>query len=140
MPAAATRNQGKSMFVKEVLDDHPHASLGVGIAPEHLLGAPLEAGIQPGGPPVARAMGLQGDVVEDPPDRPGADGRHDAVGDGLIGQVFTGPGSDVQPPGHGLRARQRDDLGALEGGEIETGRPARPARPSASSPAKPSRR
>jgi hypothetical protein len=61
-------------------------------------------------------MGLQVDVVEDPADRPGADGGHDAVGDGLVGQVLTGPMSDVQPSGPGLQARQRHDLGALEGG------------------------
>ncbi|OWK44259.1 hypothetical protein FRUB_02191 [Fimbriiglobus ruber] len=40
-------------------------------------------------------------------------------------QILAGPVGDVQAFGDGLQARQRDDLGALEGGEISGGRPTR---------------
>ena len=42
----------------------------------------------------------------------------DAVGDGLPGQVLTGPVSDVQPFGDRLQASQFDDLRPAGGGEI----------------------
>ena len=74
-------------------------------------------------PPVACAMRLQVNLIENPPDRSGADGRHDAVGDGLVSQILTGPVRDVQSPGHGLQTRQRDDLGALAGGKSRRGAP-----------------
>ncbi len=121
-------------------DPAPGQPVGVAVAPEHLLGSLLEACIKASGPPVACAMRLKVDVIENPPDRSGADCRPDPVGDGLVGQILTGPVGDVQPSGQRLQASQRDDLGALEGGEIEAFRPDRFSRPSASSPAKPSRR
>ena len=120
--AAADRHPFQDLTIGHLIgtddpDSVPGQSLGVGVAPEHLLGSLLEAGIQASGPPVACAMRLQVDVIEDPPDRSGADRRHDAVGDGLVGQILAGPVGDVQPAGHGLQTRQRDDLGALEGGK-----------------------
>ena len=84
----------QNLMVGHLVDaDHPIAPLGqavgVGIAPGDLLGPLLERRVQPGCPPVAGPMGLQIDVVQDPADRPRADGRDDAVGDGLPGQVLA---------------------------------------------------
>ena len=54
--------------------DYPVALLdqtvGVGVAPEDLLGPLLELSIQVSSPPVAGAVGLQVDVMQDPADRP----------------------------------------------------------------------
>ena len=54
--------------------DHPIAlsgqSVGVGVAPEDLLGPLLEQRVQPGCPPVAGPVRLQIDVVQDQTDRP----------------------------------------------------------------------
>ncbi len=88
-------------------------AVGVGVAPEDLLGPLLELGIQASRPPVAGPMRLQVDVVQDPADSPLADGRDDAVSDRLSGQVFAGPMGNVQALGHGLQAGQLDDLGTL---------------------------
>jgi hypothetical protein len=51
--------------------------------------------------------------VQDPLDRTGADGIHDAVGDSLVGQIGAGPVGDVQSLGDRFQASQFDDLGAL---------------------------
>jgi hypothetical protein len=91
--------------------------LGVGVAPQDPLGPLLEPTVQVGGPPVPGAMGLEIDAVQDSADGAGAEGRDDAFEDGLAGQVPTGPVGDVQPPGDGLQAGQRDDLRPLEGGK-----------------------
>ena len=91
--------------------------LRIPIAPKDLLGPLLELGVEAGRPPVAGAVRLQVHVVQDPPDGARADGVHDAVGDGLAGQVLAGPVGDVQPLGDRLQASQFDDLGALEGGK-----------------------
>jgi hypothetical protein len=56
---------------------------------------------------------LQVHVVQDPLDRTGADGIHDAVGDSLVGQIGAGPVGDVQSLGDRFQASQFDDLGAL---------------------------
>ena len=98
-------------------DPAPGQPLGLGIAPEHLLRPLLEPGVEAACPPVACPMGLQVDGVEDPSDRSGTDRRDDAVGDRLARQILTTPVRDVQPPGHGLQAGQRDDLSPLEGGK-----------------------
>ena len=120
--AAADRHSLQDLAIGHLVgaDDPepvPHEFLGVGIAPEHLLGPLLEARVESSGPPVACPMGLQVDVIEDPPDRSGADRRDDTVGDRLERQILTGPVGDVQPPSHGFQTGQRDDLGALEGGK-----------------------
>ena len=129
--------------------DHPIAlagqPLGVGVAPEDLLGPLLELVVQPGRPPVPGAVRLEVHLVEDRADRPVADGRDDAVGDRLAGQVLAGPVGDVQALGDRLQAGQLDDLGPLEGGK--SGRAARSvaavpggrAGPSARSGGRPSR-
>ena len=61
-------------------------------------------------------MGLQVNIIEYPPDCPGADRYYDPISDSLTCQVFTGPVGDVQPLGQGLQAGQFDDLSPLEGG------------------------
>ena len=88
---AADRVAFQNLMVGHLIGaDHPIALLGqavgVGVAPEDLLGPLLELRIQTSGPPVASPVGLQIDVVQDPADRPRADGRDDAVSDGLAGQ------------------------------------------------------
>ena len=79
-------------------------------------------------------MRLEVDRVEDPADRAGADRGDDAVGDGLAGQVLTGPVGDVQALGDRLQAGQFDDLGPLEGGKSGAGGPDAPAAPSSPEP------
>src|SRR5512135_402986 len=98
-------------------DAPPGPSRRVGVAPEDLLGPLLEPGVPPGGPPVPCAMRLQIDLVQDPADGPGTDGRDDSVGDGLIRQVLARPMSDVEAPGHRCQAGQFDDLRPLQGGQ-----------------------
>lgn len=98
-------------------------SFRISVAPQHLLGPLLELGVQARSPPVAGAVWLQVHVVQDPLDRTGTDGVHDAIGDGLAGQIRAGPVRDVQSLGDRFQASQFDDLGALEGGEISWGRP-----------------
>src|SRR5262249_11146059 len=90
---------------------------------EDLLGPLLEPGIQSSCPPVARPVGLQIDVVQDPANGPRADGRNNAVGNDLTSQVLTGPVGDVQTLSHGFQAGQLDDLSALQGGKSESGVP-----------------
>lgn len=60
---------------------------------------------------------LQIHVVKDLPHGAWADYLDDAVGDGLAGQIRTGPMSDMQSFGNRFQARQLDDLGTLEGGK-----------------------
>ena len=61
-------------------------------------------------------MGLEVDIIEYPPDRPGADRHYDPIGGGLSRQVFTGPVGDAQPLGQRLQAGKFDDPSSLEGG------------------------
>src|SRR5205085_10126994 len=97
------------------------------IAPEDLLGALLELSIQGGSLPIARAVRLQIDLVQDVPHGAWADRGDDALRDRLPGQVETAPVSDLQPVRDGFEASQLHDLGALEGGESCCGRPGRGA-------------
>jgi hypothetical protein len=60
-----------------------------------LLRALFELPVEVGCPPVAGAVWLQGDVLEDAPDGTGADGVHDAVGFGLARQVRAAPVGQV---------------------------------------------
>jgi hypothetical protein len=90
---------------------------GVGVAPEHHLRPILEPGVQPGYLPAAGAVRLEIDLIQDPADRAGADGRDDPIEEGLAGQVFTGPVSDVQALGDWLQASPCDDMSPLEGGK-----------------------
>lgn len=98
-------------------------AVSIGVAPEDLLSPLLEPRIQASRPPVASAVRLQVDVVQDPADSPLADGWHNTVGDSLSGQIFAGPVGNVQALGHGLQAGQFDDLGALQGGKSRSGVP-----------------
>ncbi len=98
-------------------DPSPGQPLGVGVAPEHLLGPIFELGVEPGRPPVAGPMWLEIDLVENPSDGAGRDGRDDPVEHRLACQVFTGPMGDVQPFGDGFQAGELDNLGPLEGGK-----------------------
>jgi len=108
--------------------DHPEAPpgqpLGVGIAPEDLLGALLEMGVDPRCPPIPSAMWLEVHLIEDRLDRPIADGRDDPIFDRLAGQILARPVGDVQALGDWLQASQLNDLGALQGGK--SGPAARP--------------
>ena len=91
-------------------------------------------------------MRLEIDLIEDPADGAGADGRDDAVEDGLAGQILTGPVGDVQALGDRLQAGQFDDLGPLEGGKsgrgvpIGVGGPAARSAPTARSDGRSARR
>jgi hypothetical protein len=107
--------------------DHPIAQFGqargVGVAPEDLLRPLLELEIQVSCPPVASPVGLQINVVQDPADSPRTDGRNNAVGDDLTGQVLAGPVGDVQALGYGFQAGQFNDLSTLQGGKSRSGVP-----------------
>jgi hypothetical protein len=85
--------------------DHPEAStgqpLGVGVAPEDLLGTFLELRVDAGCPPIPRAVRLKVHSMEDVSDRPIADGRDDPIFDRLSSQIVTGPVGDVQALGDG---------------------------------------
>jgi hypothetical protein len=61
-------------------------------------------------------MGLEVNIIEYPPDCPGADRCYDPIIDSLARQIFTGPVSNVQSLGQRLQAGQFDDLSSLEGG------------------------
>ena len=102
-------------------DTSPRQPPGVGVAPEHLLGPLLEAGVDPGGSPVPGAVRLEVNGVEDAADGAGADRRDDPVEDRLAGQVLARPVGDVQALGHGLQAGQLDDLCPFEGGKSDPG-------------------
>jgi hypothetical protein len=69
--------------------DHPQALGGqtrrMYIAPQHLLGALLELGVEVRRLPVARAVRLQIHPLQNPLYCTRADSVHDAVGDGLMG-------------------------------------------------------
>src|ERR1700722_14552345 len=105
--------------------DHPKPALGqipaISVAPQHLFGPLLELGVQPRRLPVAGAVWLQVDVVQDLPHRARADGFDDAIHRRLAGQVQTGPVGDVQSFGDRLQTGQLDDLSALEGGKAAVG-------------------
>lgn len=64
-----------------------HQSVGVGVTPEDLLGSAFEVGIRPGCLPVAGAVWLQIDLMQDAPHGPGAQARNNAVGHRLIGKI-----------------------------------------------------
>jgi hypothetical protein len=90
--------------------------LSIPVAPEDVLGAGLEPGVEASRPPVASAVGFEVHPVEDQADSARADRLGDAIGDGLAGQILTRPVGDMQAAGDRLRAGQFDDPGALEGG------------------------
>jgi hypothetical protein len=100
--------------------DHPEAPpgqlLGVGVAPENLLGTLLEQGVDARRPPIPRAVRLEIHAVQDVSDCPSADGRDDPLLDRLSGQILACPVGDVQPLGDRLQASQSNDLSPLEGG------------------------
>jgi hypothetical protein len=95
----------------------PSQPLGMGVAPEDLLGTFLEPSVDMGRPPIPRAVGLEVHSMEDVSDRPSADGRDDPLCDGLSSQILAGPVGDVQPLGDRLQASQLNDLSPLEGGK-----------------------
>ena len=100
--------------------DHPEAPpgqpLGVGVAPEDLLGTLLEVSVDARRPPIPRAMRLEVHLIEDRLDRPIADGRDDPIFDRLAGQILARPVGDVQALGDWLQAGQLNDLCTLQGG------------------------
>ena len=108
-------------------------ALGVAVAPQHFLGPLLELRIPPCRFPIACAVRLQVDVVQNTANRRGTDGRHNAIGDGLPRQVLARPMGDMQPFSHRLKAGQLNNLRPLQGGKSAAGsppvEPARPQRP-----------
>jgi len=108
---------------RDFIDAHnPDALLGksirIPIAPKDLLRPLLEPGIQASRLPVAGAMGLQIDVLQNAANRCRADRREDLVVHRLAGQVLTGPVRDVQPLGDRLQTSEFYDLCPLHGGNL----------------------
>ncbi len=121
--------------------NHPAALFGqsirISIAPKDLLRSLLKPGIQTGGLPIAGAMGLQIDIVQQPANRCRTDRADDAVLDGLASEVLTGPMGDVQALGNGFQAGQFNDLRSLHRcGLLQS--PRMTSRPSANNPSNPS--
>jgi hypothetical protein len=123
-----------------------HQSVGVGIAPQNLLGTVFEVGIHTGRLPIAGAMRLQIDLVQDVPHATGAQMRNNAIGHGLAGQLLATPVGDVQSFGDRLQAGQLYDLRPGQRGKFRPGGPCgqlpperRPS-PFAHSDGKPARR
>src|SRR5271157_619244 len=108
---------------RDFIDAHdPDALLGksirIPIAPKDLLRPLREPGIEASRLPVAGAMGLQIDVLQNAANRCRADRRDDLVIHCLAGQVFAGPVRDVQPLGDRLQTGEFNDLGPLHGGNL----------------------
>lgn len=78
--------------------------LGVGIAPQRLLGPVFKVRIQAGGFPIASPMWLQRYLMQNPTDGAVANRLNDTVGHRLAGQVMTRPVRDVQPLGYRFQA------------------------------------
>jgi hypothetical protein len=97
---------------------------GVRVAPEDFDRPAEELIIEGRGLPEPGPVWLQVDGVQNAADGAGADGRDDAVGDGLAGQVGTGPVGDVQAPGDRLEAGESDNAPPVQG-ESRAGRPGR---------------
>ena len=80
------------------------------IAPKDLLRSLFEPGIQPRRLPIAGAMGLQIDIVQDVSHGAWADASHNPIRHGLAGQVITRPMRDVQSFGHRFQTSKFNDL------------------------------
>lgn len=93
-----------------------HQALRIPIAPKDLLRPFLEPGIQSGGLPVAGAMGLQINIMQQTANRGWANRANDTVLHGLTGQVHARPMRDVQALGNRLQTGQFDDLRPLHRG------------------------
>jgi len=112
----------QDLKIRDLIDRQgPDAPTGqpfrIPIAPKHLLRSLFEPGVEASRLPVAAPMWLQVYIVENPLDRAGTDGVHDAVGDCLTSQVLGRPVGDMQSLGDGLQTGQFDDLGSLQGGK-----------------------
>lgn len=122
--------------------DDPEAplgqSLGIGVAPEDLLGTLLEQGVDARRPPIPRAMRLEIHSIQDVSDRSIADGWDNPFLDRLAGQILARPVGDVQALGDRLQASQSNDLSPLKGGK--SGLVARPVGVVPGDPAIPSPR
>src|SRR5271165_3800290 len=109
---------------RDLIDTHdPDASLRqpsrISIAPKDLLRSLFELSIQPGCLPIAGAMRLQIDIVQDSAHRPGAYASNNSVRDGLTGQVSTRPMRDVQPFGHRFQTSEFNDLRSLHRSDLQ---------------------
>src|SRR5271170_7200785 len=102
---------------------HPDAlccqSRRIPIAPKDLLRSLLEPGIHPGCLPIAGAMGLQIDIVQDSPHRAWADASNNSIRHGLAGQVIARPMRDVQPFGHRFQTSEFNDLCPLHRSNLQ---------------------
>ncbi len=103
---------------RDLIDTHDPDALfrqpsRISIAPKDLLRSLFELGIQPSGLPVAGAMGLQIDGVQDVPHGARADASHDLIRYRLTCQVKTRPMRDVQPFGDGFQTSEFNDLCSL---------------------------
>src|ERR1700722_376243 len=96
---------------------HPDALVGkpirISIAPKDLLRSFFEPGIQTGGLPIAGAMGLQIDIVQQTANRCRTDRADDAVLHSLASEVLAGPIGDVQALGNGFQTGQFNNLRSL---------------------------
>jgi hypothetical protein len=89
------------------------------VAPQHLLRSLFEPGIQSRRLPVAGAMGLQIDIVQEVPNGACADARNNPISHRLPRQVIARPMRDVQPFGHWLQTRKFYDLSPLHRSDLQ---------------------
>src|ERR1019366_5537786 len=108
---------------RDLIDTHyPDALLRqpvrIPIAPKELLRSLFESSIQPRCLPIARAMGLQIDILQDSPHRARADASDNPIRPGLAGQVVARPMRDVQSFGDRLQTGEFNDLRPLHRGNL----------------------
>src|SRR5205085_4995762 len=114
-PRTPDRPPLHNLQVGDLIDAHDPEpargqTLGISVAPQHPLGPLLELRIEASRLPVACAVRLQVDAVQDLSYRTRADGLDDTIADRLAGQVGTAPVGDVQPSGDGFQTGQLHDL------------------------------
>ena len=105
--------------------------LGVGVAPEHLLGPLLEPRVEAGRPPVPRAVRLQVHLVQDPADHGRADRSTMPSATACRARSSLRPVGDVQAPRRPAPGRPARRSGRAGGGEICGGLPSGAGRPAA---------
>src|ERR1022692_1714263 len=91
----------------------------IAIAPKDLLRSLFELGIESRCFPIASAVRLQIDIVQDLPHGAWADASDNPILYGLAGQVNTRPMSDVQPFGHRFQTSELDDPCPLHRGNLQ---------------------
>ena len=96
-------------------------SVGVGVASQDLLCPLFETHIDASGLPVAGAMGLQINLMQDAPHRAGIDTWDDAVSHGLAGQLPAAQVGNVQPFGDRFQTGQLHDLRSGQRGRFRPG-------------------